>query len=140
MPDLSQDIQESTPATSDPVASQSQADEKTNVSEVTSQNDADATNSDDVAEVDKGGKISSVLYVSSHYVEGPPVKTVSEDERFTKYFKMLKMGVPMQAVKNKMKAEGLDDSVLDNPDAPLDSSNSPNNDDNSSGDESDSWD
>ena len=31
---------------------------------------------------------------------------------------MLKMGVPLQAVKNKVKQEGLDDSVMDNPDGP----------------------
>ena len=65
MPDLTQDIQESTPATSDPVASTSQADEKTYVSEVTPQNDADATNSDDVAEVDKGGNfLCSLCFIS----------------------------------------------------------------------------
>ena len=73
------------------------------------------------------------------------VKKVSEDERFVKYFKMLKMGVPLQAVKNKMKGEGLDDSVLDNPDAPVgesvasSSSRRVEEEDSSAGDESDSW-
>ena len=52
---------------------------------------------------------------------------------------MLKMGVPMQAVKNKMKAEGLDDSVLDNPDAPAADNTKVVDDDSTSGDESDSW-
>merc|ERR1712130_896877 len=46
------------------------------------------------------------------------VKTVSEDERYAKYFKMLKVGVPLQAVKNKMFQEGLPGDVLDDPDAP----------------------
>ena len=68
---------------------------------------------------------------------------MSEDERFVKYFKMLKMGVPLQAVKNKMKGEGLDDSVLDNPDAPVGesvaSSRRVEEEDSSAGDESDSW-
>ena len=69
---------------------------------------------------------------------------MSEDERFAKYFKMLKMGVPLQAVKNKMKGEGLDDSVLDNPDAPAgesvaSSSSRVEEEDSSGGDESDSW-
>ena len=69
---------------------------------------------------------------------------MSEDERFVKYFKMLKMGVPLQAVKNKMKGEGLDDSVLDNPDAPMgesvaSSSRRVEEEDSSAGDESDSW-
>ena len=67
------------------------------------------------------------------------VKKVCDDERFSKYFKMLKMGVPMQAVKNKMKAEGLDDSVLDNPDAPAADNHEVVDDDSTSGDESDSW-
>ena len=69
------------------------------------------------------------------------MKKVCDDERFSKYFKMLKMGVPLQAVKNKMKAEGLDDSVLDNPDAPAAGNSEVIEDDNdsSSGDESDSW-
>ena len=31
---------------------------------------------------------------------------------------MLKMGVPLQAVKNKMALEGLEGSVLDTPDGP----------------------
>ena len=70
---------------------------------------------------------------------------MSEDERFVKYFKMLKMGVPLQAVKNKMKGEGLDDSILDNPDAPVgesvasSSSRRVEEEDSSAGDESDSW-
>ena len=71
---------------------------------------------------------------------------MSEDERFAKYFKMLKMGVPLQAVKNKMKGEGFDDSVLDNPDAPAgesvassSSSRRVEEEDSSGGDESDSW-
>lgn len=50
-----------------------------------------------------------------------PIKeiiTVSKDQRFIKYFKMLNMGVPETAVKLKMKSEGLDPNLLDTPDAP----------------------
>ncbi|KAF5302297.1 hypothetical protein FQA39_LY10336 [Lamprigera yunnana] len=39
----------------------------------------------------------------------------TEDPRFTKFFKMLQFGVPLQAVKNKMTSEGLDSSILDKP-------------------------
>ena len=86
-------------------------------------------------------KASQQQETSSPPPPPPPSKTVAEDERFVKYFKMLKMGVPLQAVKNKMKAEGLDDSVLDNPDAPADYNDVPNDsDEDSAGDESDSWD
>ena len=58
---------------------------------------------------------------------------------------MLKMGVPLQAVKNKVKQEGLDESVLDNPDGPANDTGSHdrrekmNEDESSEGDESDSW-
>ena len=56
---------------------------------------------------------------------------------------MLKMGVPLQAVKNKMAVEGLDGNVLDTPDtlaapaapaapAPADSQSS-------AGEDSDGW-
>ena len=75
-----------------------------------------------------------------------PNKKNSEDERYSKYFKMLKMGVPLQAVKNKMKQEGLDDSVLDNPDGSVIDSNdggvkhNKDEEESSGGDESDSWD
>ncbi|ERL85509.1 WASH complex subunit 3 [Dendroctonus ponderosae] len=41
----------------------------------------------------------------------------SEDPRFAKFFKMLKVGVQAPAVKLQMKAEGVDPAVLDNPDA-----------------------
>ncbi|GAB1605068.1 WASH complex subunit 3-like [Argonauta hians] len=47
-----------------------------------------------------------------------PQKTVSQDPRYMKYFKMVAVGVPEPAVKIKMKNEGLDPSLLDNPNAP----------------------
>ncbi|XP_048769445.2 WASH complex subunit 3-like [Ostrea edulis] len=50
--------------------------------------------------------------------EETPSNPVSKDPRYAKFFKMLQVGVPAPAVKNKMKAEGLDDSLLDTPDAP----------------------
>uniref|UniRef100_A0A0L8HPG5 WASH complex subunit 3 n=1 Tax=Octopus bimaculoides TaxID=37653 RepID=A0A0L8HPG5_OCTBM len=47
-----------------------------------------------------------------------PKKTVSQDPRYMKYFKMLSVGVPEPAVKIKMQQEGLDPSLLDDPKAP----------------------
>ncbi|CAO1428248.1 unnamed protein product [Diamesa hyperborea] len=41
---------------------------------------------------------------------------ICDDSLYKKYFKMLKVGVPLPAVKVKMGAEGLDGSLLDNPD------------------------
>ncbi|XP_065158136.1 WASH complex subunit 3 [Atheta coriaria] len=41
----------------------------------------------------------------------------SADPRFRKVFKMLQFGVPAEAVRLKMKAEGVDPQILDNPNA-----------------------
>merc|ERR1739844_152138 len=41
---------------------------------------------------------------------GPPLK---EDPEYEKYFKMLKMGLPMEAVKHALKRDGKDESVMD---------------------------
>lgn len=47
-----------------------------------------------------------------------PVMTVREDPAFSTYFAMLRMRVPMGAVKVKMAAEGHNSDLLDTPDAP----------------------
>lgn len=47
-----------------------------------------------------------------------PAMTVSKDPRYAKYFQMIKVGVPLMAIAPKMQAEGLDPSLLENPDAP----------------------
>ncbi|XP_068203958.1 WASH complex subunit 3 [Palaemon carinicauda] len=46
------------------------------------------------------------------------VSPVSKDPRFAPYFKMLAVGVPLPAVQMKMRSEGLDPSILDDPNAP----------------------
>ncbi|XP_041354087.1 WASH complex subunit 3-like [Gigantopelta aegis] len=47
-----------------------------------------------------------------------PQKTVSQDPRYSKFFKMLQVGVPAMALRNKMLAEGLNPDLIDTPDAP----------------------
>ncbi|XP_019620936.1 PREDICTED: WASH complex subunit CCDC53-like isoform X1 [Branchiostoma belcheri] len=47
-----------------------------------------------------------------------PTMTVAQDPRYAKYFKMINMGVPVQALKTKVAMEGLDPDLLDTPDAP----------------------
>ncbi|XP_034101116.1 WASH complex subunit 3 [Drosophila sulfurigaster albostrigata] len=51
-------------------------------------------------------------------VEEEPIKGVRacEDVRYKKFFKMLHVGVPAPAVKQKMLSEGLQPQMLDNPD------------------------
>ena len=53
-------------------------------------------------------------------VEEPtePVMTVAKDPRYAKYFQMLKVGVPLQALRPKVLADGLDPALLETPDAP----------------------
>lgn len=47
------------------------------------------------------------------------VMTVAKDPNYARYLKMVQVGVPVMAIKNKMVLEGLDPNLLDTPDAPL---------------------
>lgn len=47
------------------------------------------------------------------------VLTVAKDPRYARYLKMVQVGVPVMAIKNKMVLEGLDPNLLDTPDAPV---------------------
>lgn len=47
------------------------------------------------------------------------VMTVAKDQRYARYLKMVQVGVPVMAIKNKMVLEGLDPTLLDTPDAPV---------------------
>ncbi|KAM3859101.1 WASH complex subunit 3 [Diretmus argenteus] len=47
------------------------------------------------------------------------IMTVAKDPRYARYLKMVQVGVPAMAIKNKMVLEGLDPNLLDTPDAPL---------------------
>ncbi|KAI4888469.1 hypothetical protein NFI96_015929 [Prochilodus magdalenae] len=47
------------------------------------------------------------------------VMTVSKDPRYARYLKMVQVGVPLMAIKNKMLLDGLDPNLLDSPDAPV---------------------
>uniref|UniRef100_UPI003AACC673 WASH complex subunit 3 isoform X3 n=1 Tax=Centroberyx gerrardi TaxID=166262 RepID=UPI003AACC673 len=47
------------------------------------------------------------------------VMTVAKDPRYARYLKMVQVGVPVMAIKNKMVMEGLNPNLLDTPDAPV---------------------
>lgn len=67
------------------------------------------------------------------------IMTVAKDPRYARYLKMVQVGVPAMAIKNKMVLEGLDPSLLDTPDAPVPDGGkkaSEEQDDDSSGSES----
>ncbi|RVE56648.1 hypothetical protein OJAV_G00223450 [Oryzias javanicus] len=51
--------------------------------------------------------------------EAENVLTVAKDPRYARYLKMVQVGVPVMAIRNKMIMEGLDPSLLDTPDAPV---------------------
>ena len=44
---------------------------------------------------------------------------VKDHPDYARFFKMLAVGVPAQAVRNKMALEGISPDLLDTPDAPL---------------------
>lgn len=48
-------------------------------------------------------------------IQETETQPISKDPRYEKYFKMMQFGVPKPAVKLKMQQEGLDSSILDNP-------------------------
>ncbi|MED6231605.1 WASH complex subunit 3 [Ataeniobius toweri] len=47
------------------------------------------------------------------------IMTVVKDPRYARYLKMVQVGVPVMAIRNKMIMEGLDPNLLDTPDAPV---------------------
>ncbi|XP_055483721.1 WASH complex subunit 3 [Psammomys obesus] len=47
------------------------------------------------------------------------VLTVAKDPRYARYLKMVQVGVPVMAIRNKMISEGLDPELLEKPDAPV---------------------
>ncbi|XP_078000269.1 WASH complex subunit 3-like [Glandiceps talaboti] len=72
----------------------------------------------------------------------PSTNPVSQDPRYATYFKMLLVGIPAQAIKQKMKSEGKNPNLLDTPDAPApppDDANSDSDDFSDDDDDDDSY-
>ncbi|XP_028306198.1 WASH complex subunit 3 isoform X2 [Gouania willdenowi] len=55
--------------------------------------------------------------VEKHEAPADNVMTVAKDPRYARYLKMVQVGVPVMAIRNKMVLEGLDSNLLDTPDA-----------------------
>ncbi|XP_037369671.1 WASH complex subunit 3 isoform X2 [Talpa occidentalis] len=47
------------------------------------------------------------------------ILTVAKDPRYARYLKMVQVGVPVMAIRNKMILEGLNPDLLERPDAPV---------------------
>ncbi|XP_023572672.1 WASH complex subunit 3 isoform X3 [Octodon degus] len=52
-------------------------------------------------------------------VSSENILTVAEDPRYARYLKMVHVGVPVMAIRNKMISEGLDPDLLERPGAPV---------------------
>ncbi|GMF25316.1 unnamed protein product [Phytophthora lilii] len=76
--------------------------------------DGDLLSTPDVLVDEDGKKVEAVS------AEGPKGTPVKDHEKFAKFFKLLKMGMPMEHVKLKASAEGLDANLLDTPDKLVD--------------------
>ncbi|XP_039194110.1 WASH complex subunit 3 isoform X2 [Crotalus tigris] len=50
---------------------------------------------------------------------GENVITVAKDTRYARYLKMVQVGVPVMAIRNKMISEGLNPDLLETPEAPV---------------------
>lgn len=71
--------------------------------------DAEAAAADAVEAVEAGEEAGE----EEAPVAPPETNALASDPKYSIYFKMLKMGVPAQAVRNKMNLDGVDASVLD---------------------------
>ncbi|KAM9312438.1 WASH complex subunit 3 [Gastrophryne carolinensis] len=52
-------------------------------------------------------------------VQTDNVPTVAKDPRYARYLKMVQVGVPVMAIRNKMVSEGLNPDLLETPNAPV---------------------
>ncbi|KAM4038818.1 WASH complex subunit 3 isoform 2-T2 [Anomaloglossus baeobatrachus] len=52
-------------------------------------------------------------------VQAENVPTVAKDPRYARYLKMVQVGVPVMAIRNKMISEGLNPDLLETPNAPV---------------------
>jgi hypothetical protein len=55
--------------------------------------------------------VEKIQYLFQSEIDG--LKTIGDDERYSKFFKMKKMGIPLQAIKNKMLLEHIPSNIID---------------------------
>ncbi|XP_075151127.1 coiled-coil domain containing 53 [Haematobia irritans] len=89
--------------------------------------DSEKTVQEDKSSVSNNNETPKTETISETPEKEPTIKGIAaaEHEVYKKFFKMLQVGVPLQAVRLKMQAEGLDSNILSNPQAiiPLEDSN-----------------
>ncbi|XP_013914340.1 PREDICTED: WASH complex subunit CCDC53 isoform X2 [Thamnophis sirtalis] len=62
---------------------------------------------------------TSVPELGQQKTNGTDVITVAKDPHYARYLKMVQVGVPVMAIRNKMISEGLNPDLLETPDAPV---------------------
>nr|CAD2200082.1 unnamed protein product [Meloidogyne enterolobii] len=82
-----------------------------------------STNFDELLDINENQQLSESLKTKEDHQPDEPLKNSRENETkakdhpiFGKYFRMLKMGVPEAAVKQKMQSEDVDPEILSVPD------------------------
>ena len=74
---------------------------------------ADAADAADAATAEAEAATAEAATAEAATAATPETNARASDPKYSIYFKMLKMGVPAQAVRNKMNLDGVDASVLD---------------------------
>ncbi|XP_014732540.1 PREDICTED: WASH complex subunit CCDC53 isoform X2 [Sturnus vulgaris] len=90
-----------------------------NVNSVTNGPMAQAATDQQTAESPQSGNNTQEEGLQKTEVVTENVITVAKDPRYARYLKMVQVGVPVMAIRNKMISEGLNPDLLETPDAPV---------------------
>ncbi|XP_063783875.1 WASH complex subunit 3 [Pseudophryne corroboree] len=83
------------------------------------QTDAESIAVSPPSEVIQQNSINDIHTLQKEEVQADNVPTVSKDPRYARYLKMVQVGVPVMAIRNKMISEGLNPDLLETPNAPV---------------------
>ncbi|XP_028934917.1 WASH complex subunit 3 [Ornithorhynchus anatinus] len=90
-----------------------------NVNTVTNSTPLEAPSNQQSATISPQSEQSSIQDpgLQKNEVAAENALTVAKDPRYARYLKMVQVGVPVMAIRNKMISEGLDPDLLEKPDA-----------------------
>uniref|UniRef100_A0A8V0YHS8 WASH complex subunit 3 n=2 Tax=Gallus gallus TaxID=9031 RepID=A0A8V0YHS8_CHICK len=90
-----------------------------NLNSVTSSPMAPATTDQQAAVSPQSGNNKHEEALQKTEIVTENMRTVAKDPRYARYLKMVQVGVPVMAIRNKMISEGLNPDLLETPDAPV---------------------
>ncbi|XP_010711430.1 WASH complex subunit 3-like isoform X2 [Meleagris gallopavo] len=90
-----------------------------NLNNVTSSPMAPATTDQQAAVSPQSGNNKHEEALQKTEIVTENMTTVAKDPRYARYLKMVQVGVPVMAIRNKMISEGLNPDLLETPDAPV---------------------